>query len=74
MMRLLRYLSNPTGLPRRRSMATTKDDPKSVDEATHGSGNRNADHGTGSDQQELRRGIKEVPRKPKAPARPLPPK
>jgi hypothetical protein len=32
-----------------------------VDEATHGSGNRNADHGVGSDEQKLPSGIKRRP-------------
>jgi hypothetical protein len=31
--------------------------PHPVDEATHGSGNRNADHGVGSDEQKLPEGI-----------------
>ena len=32
-----------------------------VDEATHGSGIRNADHGTGSDKQQLPQGVKRHP-------------
>jgi hypothetical protein len=32
--------------------------PPPVDEATHGSGNRNADHEVGSDQQKLSQGIR----------------
>ena len=32
-----------------------------VDEATHGSGIRNADHGTGSDKQKLPQGVKRRP-------------
>ena len=56
-------------------MVTAKDDPQSADQATHGSGIRNADHGTGSDRQQLRRGMKKIPielntDKPPAPGKP----
>ena len=45
-------------------MTTTNND-KSVDHARHGSGNRNADHGTGRDKQRQQRGIQKTPVPPK---------
>jgi hypothetical protein len=51
-------------------MTTTSND-KSVNQATHGSGNGNADHGTGSDKQRQQRGVENttVPPKETAPGR-----
>ena len=43
-----------------RIMTTTSND-KSVDQATHGSGNRNADHRTGSDKQRQQCGVENTP-------------
>jgi len=52
-------------------MPTTKEDP--VDEATYDSGIRDADHGTGSEQHRLHRGIKKIPIKSNG-GKPPPPK
>ena len=41
-------------------MTPTKDDSKPVDEATHDSGNRDADHGTCSDRHQLHRGVRKI--------------
>ena len=50
---------------------TTINDVKSVDQATHRSGNRNADHGIGNDEQRQQRGAEKttVPPQKAAPGR-----